>query len=537
MLSLLEMSAAGGVLVLAVVVVRALAMNRLPKTALAALWAVALARLLLPVRVPFPGSFWAAASALPELPRRTGVLVAGPSAGAAVAEAGAAGAPWGALWAAGAAALALLFLSAHLRARWGYMASLPAQSPFVKQWSAQHPLRRPLQVRVSDEILSPLTYGVLRPVILLPRELEEGDAKTVAFVLEHELAHVRRFDALTKWLLAAVLCLHWFNPLVWAMYVLAGRDLELACDEAVVRQYGREARAPYALALVGMAEQHSGFTPLASGFSKNALTERITAIMRARPVTAFGAGAALMLVVGVTVLFATSAPARQQKAAGAAQGGAVTLTGDFVRGAAAGTGTAQNSWGGGYTQQDYDRLVAALGGEGYAQRPIAEFNRAVYAAFTQENTMELYERILMALPEEGAQAAFLRNTVQASLNEYTTRLSEVYSGERSDPEFSGRASVQKRQTLFDRQVGAEVMAEYRFTYRILDQDGLTVAGRDAFLQSVMQAAQAALEHQAGQGGDEASLRKELQESGAALSNEQIEFTGCTIDWLDVSGDY
>ncbi len=97
------------------------------------------------------------------------------------------------------------------------------------------------------------------------------------------MAHVRRFDALTKWLLAAVLCLHWFNPLVWAMYVLAGRDLELACDEAVVRQYGRGARAlcPGPGGHGRAARRLCALT--SSFFQERALTERITAIMKAKP--------------------------------------------------------------------------------------------------------------------------------------------------------------------------------------------------------------------------------------------------------------
>ncbi|MFQ7454207.1 MAG: M56 family metallopeptidase [Flavonifractor plautii] len=85
---------------------------------------------------------------------------------------------------------------------------------------------------------------MLRPVILLPKTLDRSDVSRLAFVLTHEMAHIRRFDALSKLLLAAAACLHWFNPLVWVMLVLANRDLELSCDAAVVRLYGAEARAP-----------------------------------------------------------------------------------------------------------------------------------------------------------------------------------------------------------------------------------------------------------------------------------------------------
>ena len=85
----------------------------------------------------------------------------------------------------------------------------------------------------------------------------------LAFVLTHEMAHIRRFDALSKLLLAAAACLHWFNPLVWVMLVLANRDLELSCDAAVVRLYGAEARAPYARTLLELEARRSRFLPCA----------------------------------------------------------------------------------------------------------------------------------------------------------------------------------------------------------------------------------------------------------------------------------
>jgi beta-lactamase regulating signal transducer with metallopeptidase domain len=115
-----------------------------------------------------------------------------------------------------------------------------------------------------DTIAVPLTYGIWRPVILLPKIISSKDEWRLKYILAHELVHIKRFDTLRKWLLAAALCIHWFNPLVWAMYVLANRDIELACDEAVVRAFGQTSRSQYALALIGMEEAKIGLAPLAS---------------------------------------------------------------------------------------------------------------------------------------------------------------------------------------------------------------------------------------------------------------------------------
>ena len=123
--------------------------------------------------------------------------------------------------------------------------------------------------------------------------------------------HIRRFDSITKLVLIATLCVHWFNPLVWVMYILVNRDIELSCDEAVVHLFGENTRAAYARTLISMEETRSCFAPLCSNFSKNAIEERITAIMKIKKASIFSLVLALALVCGVTTAFATSANAQQ----------------------------------------------------------------------------------------------------------------------------------------------------------------------------------------------------------------------------------
>ena len=93
---------------------------------------------------------------------------------------------------------------------------------------------------------APLTFGIFRPTVLLPDDLQAGQVQ-FQLVLAHELAHIRRKDCLRKLLLAACLCLYWWNPLVWLMVRLANRDMELACDEAVLRALGPVCKKSYAL--------------------------------------------------------------------------------------------------------------------------------------------------------------------------------------------------------------------------------------------------------------------------------------------------
>lgn len=153
---------------------------------------------------------------------------------------------------------------------------------------------------------------MIHPVILLPKTTDWNNEDTLHYVLAHELVHIKRFDIIAKVVLVVALCIHWFNPLVWVMYVLANRDIELSCDETVIRQFGEHTRAAYAKVLISMEETRSGFTPLCNNFSRNAIEERITAIMKTRKTTVVSLALAALIVAGTTSVFATSALAESK---------------------------------------------------------------------------------------------------------------------------------------------------------------------------------------------------------------------------------
>ena len=321
-MTLLEMSLAGGLVILAALPIRALGRDRLPRWTFTALWTLAALRLTAPVRLPFRLSAWT-------LIRRA-VLhapVSAPAVPASVAHGGQAAVgivdiiqnlpvphkgtafPTGTVvWLAGAALCALGFAIVYIRGRRTFRTALPADSGYLRHWLGAHPLRRRIQIKTSDRIAAPLTYGLIRPVILLPKSVDPEDGAALGFVLAHELAHIRRFDGARKLVLAGVACLHWFNPLVWGMFLLAGRDMELACDQAVLRALGPDSRKDYARTLLRMEEVRGGLGNLASGFSKNAIEERIHAIMKNKKRSLLSGVLALALVLGTGAVFATAAP-------------------------------------------------------------------------------------------------------------------------------------------------------------------------------------------------------------------------------------
>lgn len=326
-MSLLQMSVSGAVLIAVIAVVRAAAIHRLPKRVFVMLWGIVLLRLLAPFSIPARTSVY---SYVPTEFSVGGAAITGDPGGllkeGTVGEGGAlraSGAGTGEpeargplaypvrdiVWLAGVLAFAAIFFVCYVRCRREFGMSLPVRNAFAARWREEHRRLRPIELRESDRIAAPLTYGVFRPVILLPERMDWDDEREASCVLLHEYIHICRFDALLKLLAAAALCIHWFNPMVWVMYALLNKDIELACDECVVQRLGGDARAAYARALIAMEEKKSGLMPLYNNFSRNALEERIREIMRAKKITAGLVIASVALVALVAGVFATSAKA------------------------------------------------------------------------------------------------------------------------------------------------------------------------------------------------------------------------------------
>ena len=316
-MSLFQMSLGGGVLILFIVVVRALAIHRLPKTTFLILWLIAALRLLLPFSIPLPFNIHIGldifSGIVQELPSgNIGSPLPGknlPSYDVGTAVPNPTTEPifsFEILWLVGVLLLALYFSISYLRSMRKFRMSIPDNTPYIREWLTTHQITRSIEARSSDLISSPLTYGILHPVILLPKKLDRNDQAALKYVLTHEYVHIRRFDAITKILFAAVLCIHWFNPFVWVMYVLANRDMELSCDAWVIRMMGAKNRSSYALMLIKMEEKRSGMSALYSHFGKNAISERIEAIMKFKKTSILACTLALALIAGATTAFAAA---------------------------------------------------------------------------------------------------------------------------------------------------------------------------------------------------------------------------------------
>ena len=155
----------------------------------------------------------------------------------------------------------------------------------------------------SEFVDSPFVFGVVKPNIYLPMHMDEG---TAAYVIAHERAPLARRDHWWKVLGYLVLALHWFNPLVWVAYILFCRDIELACDEKVVKGLDGAARADYSQALLSCAAPKRAVAACPLAFGEGNIKTRVKSALHYKKPAFWVAAAAVLAVVIVAVCFLTN---------------------------------------------------------------------------------------------------------------------------------------------------------------------------------------------------------------------------------------
>ena len=321
-LRIVELSWQAGVLALAVMLAR-LALRRAPKWAVCLLWVLVAVRLVLPFSLQSPVSLQAAQSpvtaALYELPQtqeaaqKTDEVLSGgsmepvtplPPAEIVTAQPVPAIKPvmtvslLAAIWLAGVVMMLTYMLVSYL-------------GIYRRVCTA---------VRLEDNVYrcgswgTPFVLGLLRPRIYVPEGMDDA---ALPQVLAHERCHIRRGDHIVKPLAFLLLALHWFNPVLWAAYVLLGRDMENACDERVLRGVDGAGRAAYSRALVACAvrQRPAAVCPLA--FGEVAVKERVKNAMNGKKPAVWAAVLLAIAAAVIAVCFLTSPGRREPSVDGA----------------------------------------------------------------------------------------------------------------------------------------------------------------------------------------------------------------------------
>ena len=287
---LLNMSLTASVVIAAVLLMR-LALRRAPRGFSCVLWLVVLFRLLCPVSlstdISLLGLLDAPAAeatshttAVEYIPRDVVhtsdpvVVLPVPGAGEAVTEALPRGEEQTAadpLEAPVAMAAWAWLLGAAAMAGWGGVSLIRLRRRLVGAVLLEK------RVYLADHIDTPFVLGLFRPGIYLPAGLPEEER---GYILLHERQHIRHLDHVVKLLAFLALCIHWFNPLVWLFFVLLGQDMEMRCDEAVMRELGADVRADYSASLLRLATGRKILAGAPLAFGEGDTRARVKNVLR-----------------------------------------------------------------------------------------------------------------------------------------------------------------------------------------------------------------------------------------------------------------
>ena len=166
-------------------------------------------------------------------------------------------------------------------------------------------LKRSVKIFNSDRIDTPFVHGLINPRIMLPsRLIIESSEQDLKYIIMHELVHIKRFDYIIKLISMLVLCIYWFNPVIWLCYILSQKDMEMSCDDKVITVFEEDIRKEYATVLVRLAEKQNSL--LGSGFpafGESNVKSRVKGIVNfKKPGIWIISVAALVLVVFILVL-------------------------------------------------------------------------------------------------------------------------------------------------------------------------------------------------------------------------------------------
>lgn len=176
----------------------------------------------------------------------------------------------------------------------------------VQRFLKDKGLNKKIDVRESKEASIPMAYGVLHPTIILPAGFDTDKTTVFESVVLHEYMHLKYHHPLLQHIIVLILCVNWFNPLIWMIYHYMGKDMEISCDLHVLDQIGSSNRESYALSLLELASSKGKDMTFYNGFTKHLVKERIVAIMKYKKITVKAAVFSILLPVMVFWLFGTS---------------------------------------------------------------------------------------------------------------------------------------------------------------------------------------------------------------------------------------
>lgn len=311
-MTFLNMSIQAGLLIMAIIIIRAVALYKLPKKIFFALWTIVLIRLLIPFSFYSDFSIFNTINIVKNYFRNNififkmintknfilnditqtqiNFIRYSPIA----------------IWVIGIIIAAILFTINYIKSYKILRYSLPVNDKNITDWKIVNNIPKNIDILLSERITTPLSYGIIKSHIILPKYIDLNDSKLLNHIMAHEYYHIKRKDTLWKILFTIALCLHWFNPMIWIMFILVNHDMEITCDEKVLRNYDNNDKISYAYALISIAESKNTWIPIYNAFKDNFIEERIKSIIKHKRLFAKSIIISIFIILLSTLIFLSS---------------------------------------------------------------------------------------------------------------------------------------------------------------------------------------------------------------------------------------
>lgn len=308
-MSLLEMSVSAAMMISVILLIQAMGKKYISKSVIMRLWNLVLIRALLPFQIPIGDilafrreyvslQVFKMPGEIPEIPGELGGLrgITQQTMQEAIntdmiSKLEVYAVP---IWLIGMICISAYMIWIYIREHRELKKCIPTQNETAERLIRNQSLYRKIRLYEGRTFCTPVTYGVLRPKIVLPENLSAVSRVDMRNMTAHELVHIQRYDVAKRFFMTVALCIHWFNPLIWVMYHRYGADQEMACDEKVLKDMTGEGAKNYVYTMIKMASGRKMLWSTSGFVGKSAEKKRILAAMNQR---SMGKGSILVVTV------------------------------------------------------------------------------------------------------------------------------------------------------------------------------------------------------------------------------------------------
>lgn len=303
-MNILALNVSAAVMITITLLARRIFKNHIPHGVFCLMWVVIAIRLFIPTDIASKYSFWnllirmefaaadlAGIKYMPEYNPISDIIqnTPGPSSPA-----------YKILWTSVALALGLYFLYQYISLVRMTKNAYDADDISLLQLFGEKAPRRGIRIKILPSLASPAALGIIRPTIFFPEGFDFDNTELVKCVLLHEAGHIKYFHTLIKIISSIMVCLYWYNPLVWVMYVYLDRDMEISADRYVIKNMGTENIVLYANNLINAVEHINKQKIFYFHFKSTQIKERIEAIMKYKKLSV---GALIVTFIVPSTLF------------------------------------------------------------------------------------------------------------------------------------------------------------------------------------------------------------------------------------------